>query len=113
MSKLLQEKGFEVITAATGNEAIEMVATGGFQLVIMDLYMPLMNGYEASKIIRTLPGHYNKIPIIALTASNDPKDMDIAKEAGMNEFVMKTSDHKGLFEAIAQYNAQEKPKGTI
>ncbi|MFM8454215.1 MAG: response regulator [Gammaproteobacteria bacterium] len=106
MSRLFEEKGFEVTTTGTGSEAIEMVSTGAFQLVVMDLYMPLMNGYEAAKIIRSLPGTYNQIPIIALTASNDPKDMDIAKEAGMNEFVIKTQEYKDLFEIIQQYQSK-------
>jgi len=106
MSNALEEKNYEVTTAGTGMEAIEILKTGVYDLIIMDLYMPLMNGYEAAKLIRDLPAENCKnIPIIALTASNDVKDQEIAQLSGMNEFVVKTSDHKDLFEILAKYHA--------
>lgn len=103
MSKLLEEKGYEVTCSGTGMEAIEMVKTGAFNLVIMDLYMPLMNGYEAAKAIRELEG-FKDIPIVALTASSDEKDLTIAAQNGMNEFIVKSSDHNNLFNILEKYH---------
>ncbi len=103
MSMILTNHGYEVVTVATGQEAIEKVKQEPFDIAIMDLYMPFMNGYEAAKIIRALPDPCKDIPIIALTASNDPRDMDICKTAGMNEFVIKSEDHKALFEVLDNY----------
>ncbi len=103
MSMVLTREGFEVIPVATGQEAIERVKAELFDVAVMDLYMPFMNGYEAAKLIRALPDACKDIPIIALTASNDPRDIDICKNAGMNEFVVKSEDHLALFEAIKHY----------
>lgn len=102
MSRLLTKRNFDVETAGTGAEAIEVIKTrDDFNLIIMDLYMPLMNGHEAAKVIRSLPDEKkNKIPIIALTASSNKKDMLISKESGMNEFVVKSSDHQELYDAL-------------
>lgn len=103
MSLVLANQGFEVATAATGPEAVEKVKTEPFDVVVTDLYMPFMNGYEAAKIIRALPDACKDIPIIALTASNDPRDMDICKSAGMNDYVIKSEDHKDLFATLNRY----------
>ena len=62
--------------------------------------MPFMNGYEAAKQVRALDNPSKDIPIIALTASTDPNDMEIAKEAGMNTYIIKSEDNTQLFEAI-------------
>ena len=103
MSMVLAKQGFEVVAVATGQEAIDKVKIDTFDLAVMDLYMPFMNGYEAAKIIRALPDKGKDIPIIALTASNDPRDMDICKSAGMNEFVIKSENHQQLFEVLKAY----------
>lgn len=106
MSNLLQQHGYTVTTAGTGPEAIEKLKAETFDLAIMDLYMPIMNGYEAARIIRALPDACKNVPIIALTASHDPKDIDLCKSAGMNEFVIKTEDNKNLFETIGKFHTK-------
>ncbi len=103
MTMVLTNQGYEVIAVGSGPEAIEKIKIEPFDVAVMDLYMPLMNGYEAAKIIRALPDKCKDIPIIALTASNDPRDMDICKNAGMNDFVIKSEDHKGLLEVLQRY----------
>ena len=109
MSRILASNGYtDVTVAASGIEAIDLIKTGDFALVIMDLYMPLMNGHEAAKAVRELPDEKIKnIPIIALSASSDEADVTISKEAGMNEFVIKSADHTELFDAISSFT---KPK---
>ncbi len=103
MSMILARQGYDVTPVATGQEAIDRVKVEAFDIAVMDLYMPFMNGYEAAKVIRALPDSCKDIPMIALTASNDPRDMDICKNAGMNEFVIKSEDHKQLFEVLEAY----------
>jgi CheY-like chemotaxis protein len=103
MSSILSGKGYDVSSAGTGAEAIEKLKAEHYDLAIMDLYMPVMNGYEAAKIIRGLPDACKDIPIIALTASQDPKDIELCKSMGMNEYVIKADDHKNLFDAIEKY----------
>jgi CheY-like chemotaxis protein len=103
MTLLLSKQGYEVSAASTGPEAIEKVKAEHFDVAIMDLYMPFMNGYEAAKMIRALPDACKDIPMIALTASNDPRDIDICKNAGMNEFVVKSEDQQALLDALKKY----------
>lgn len=103
MSDMLEKRGYTVVTAGTGQEAIDKIKSEAFDLAIMDLYMPIMNGYEAARIIRELPEPAKNVPMIALTASHDPKDIDLCKKVGMNEYVTKTDDNKGLFEAIEKF----------
>jgi len=108
MSIVLKNHGYDVTTVASGLEAIEKIKAESFDAAVMDLYMPFMNGYEAAKIIRALPDKCKDIPMIALTASNDPRDRDIVKASGMNDFVVKSEDHKGLLEVLERYNQQLK-----
>lgn len=103
MSMILKNRGYDVTAVGTGQEAIELIKTQPFDIAVMDLFMPLMNGYEAAKIIRALPDSCKDVPIVALTASSDPRDMDTCKNAGMNEFVIKSEDHKALFSVLDLY----------
>lgn len=106
MGRILEQKGYLVESAGTGLEAIDKIKAGNYNLAIMDLYMPFMNGYEAAKQVRALDTPSKDIPIIALTASTDPNDMEIAKNAGMNVYIIKSEDNTSLFEAIERFKKQ-------
>jgi CheY-like chemotaxis protein len=103
MSMVLGREGYEVIPIATGQEAVEKLQVEHFDVVVTDLYMPFMNGHEVAKLIRALPDPCKDVPIIALTASDDPRDMEICKNAGMNEFIIKSDDNKGLLDVLKAY----------
>lgn len=103
MSMFLKKRGFEVTALATAQEAIELIKKEPFDLVILDLFMPLMTGYEAAKIIRALSEPCKDIPLIALTASSDPRDEETCRAAGMNEYVIKSEDHQALIEVLNNY----------
>jgi CheY-like chemotaxis protein len=103
MTMVLEQEGYTVTAIPTGPEAVERLKIEAFDIAVMDLYMPFMNGYEAAKLIRALPEACKDIPLIALTASNDPRDQEICSSAGMNEFVLKSEDHKALFEVLRRY----------
>jgi CheY-like chemotaxis protein len=104
MSMILGREGYDVIPIATGQEAIEKLQAEPFDVVVTDLYMPFMNGHEAAKLIRALPDPCKDVPIIALTASDDPRDMEVCKNAGMNEFIIKSEDNKGLLDTLKAYS---------
>ena len=93
---ILEEFGFQIETATNGKEAVEKISAskaGEFQLILMDVQMPVMNGYEASKAIRALPDkNLASIPIIAMTANAFAEDVQTAKDAGMNDHVAKPLD---------------------
>ncbi len=93
---LLEEAGFQLDTAENGKIAVEKIAAarpGDYQLVLMDIQMPVMNGYEATKAIRGLqnPGLAN-IPIVAMTANAFSEDIQAARDAGMNSHIAKPID---------------------
>jgi CheY-like chemotaxis protein len=76
-------------TAADGVEAVEAVTTRPFDLVLMDIRMPRMDGVEATRAIRALKGGLGRIPIVALTATADPESTAAYLAAGMNGVVDK------------------------
>ena len=101
---LLQNEGADVTKAWNGQEAVELFrksGPGGFDVILMDIMMPVMNGYEATKMIRSLDREDAKeIPIIAMTANAFTEDRIRAKEAGMNEHIAKPVDTKLLVKII-------------
>ena len=103
---VIQSKGASVVKAWNGQEAVEAFeksASGEFDVILMDVMMPVMNGYEATKTIRTMDrSDAKKIPIIAMTANAFVEDRIKSKEAGMNEHVSKPIDMKLLVKIIAE-----------
>ena len=103
---VIQSEGASVVKAWNGQEAVEAFeksAPGEFDVILMDVMMPVMNGYEATKTIRTMDrSDAKKIPIIAMTANAFVEDRIKSKEAGMNEHVSKPINMKLLVKIIAE-----------
>ena len=101
---MLQNEGAAVTKAWNGQEAVEIFQKsepGEFDVILMDIMMPVMNGYEATKMIRSLDREDAKvIPIIAMTANAFTEDRLRAKEVGMNEHIAKPVDVKLLVRVI-------------
>ena len=101
---MLQNEGVEVTKAWDGQEAVkifEKSRSGEFDVILMDIMMPVMNGYEAAKMIRSMDREDAKeIPIIAMTANAFTEDRIRAKEAGMDEHVAKPVDVELLIKVI-------------
>lgn len=89
--------------AENGEKAVKMVQNKNYNLVLMDLQMPVLDGLEATRKIRELGGKYSKIPIIALTASAVLEIHEEAISAGMDDFVTKPFDPKLLNSKIHAY----------
>ncbi len=103
---MLQNEGADVTKAWNGQEAVELFRNsepGEFDVILMDIMMPAMNGYEATKMIRSLDREDAKaIPIIAMTANAFTEDRLRAKEAGMNEHISKPVDVRLLVKVICK-----------
>ena len=101
---MLQNEGAVVTKAWNGQEAVELFEksrSGEFDVILMDIMMPVMNGYEATKMIRSLDREDAKeVPIIAMTANAFTEDRIRAKEAGMDEHVAKPVDGEVLVKVI-------------
>ena len=112
---MLQNEGTVVTKAWNGQEAVDIFrksSPGEFDVILMDIMMPVMNGYEAAKMIRSLDREDAKvIPIIAMTANAFIEDRMRAKEAGMDEHIAKPVDRKLLVKVInelVKHNQREK-----
>jgi two-component system CheB/CheR fusion protein len=98
MKTLLDEFGFERDIAANGKIAIEMLNEKNYDIVLMDLQMPEMNGFEATEYIRN--NMHSKIPIIALTADVTTVDLEKCRAVGMNDYIAKPVDERILYSKI-------------
>lgn len=98
MKTLLDDFGFERDVADNGRNAIEKLHLKTYDIILMDLQMPEMNGYEATEYIRNTL--HSKIPIIALTADVSTADLDRCKEAGMDDYISKPVDERLLYGKI-------------
>jgi len=102
--KILQRWGMEVMVANNGQEALALIGSRSFQLILMDLDMPVMDGYEATRRIRQMDDLYFKtLPIIAFTASEITDAKAKAFEAGMTSFTSKPFRQEELQMTIDKY----------
>ncbi len=103
--KLLEKNGFKVEEAENGQEAVNMLTgsePGYYDAILMDIQMPVMDGYEATRYIRELDDDRKNIPIIAMTANAFSEDIRKADEAGMNAHVAKPIDVKKLKDVLTE-----------
>ena len=111
----LERLGHVVEVAENGRLAVEAYESGGYDVVLMDIQMPEMNGYEATAAIRELqkkPGA-RRVPIIAMTANAMKGDREKCIEAGMDDYVSKPIDIKALFKILTRYFKPGDPIGAF
>ncbi|GGK15556.1 hybrid sensor histidine kinase/response regulator [Parabacteroides faecis] len=105
--ELLKETGAEIETACDGKEAVDKVSAspeGYYNLIIMDIQMPVMNGLEATKNIRRLDRQdIKKLPIVAMSANAFAEDVQLSLKAGMNEHIAKPIEIISLYKIIAKW----------
>ena len=107
-AELLAMIGIETYKAVNGKEAVDKVrekGEGAYDMIFMDIQMPVMNGYEAAKEIRKTKGEYfSRIPIIAMSANAFTDDVEKVKEAGMNDYISKPVEVDKLIKAIETWH---------
>ena len=103
---ILKDAGAKVMTAHNGKAAVDAFtasAPGTFDCILMDLMMPIMSGYEAARVIRSLNRtDAESVPIIALSANAFEEDVALAKDAGMNEHLAKPIDINKMFKVMGR-----------
>ena len=107
MKTILDDFGFELDIASNGRIAVEKLETGSFDIVLMDLQMPEMNGFEATEHIRSILK--SDIPIIALTADVTTVDLAKCKAVGMNDYIAKPVDERILYSKILNLVKKNQP----
>ena len=100
LSRRLQRKGFDVAMAVDGRQGVEMARGGGYDLILMDMSLPEIDGWEATRQLRAAP-ETRSVPIIALTAHAMAGDRDKALEAGCNDYDTKPIELPRLLDKIA------------
>ena len=98
---ILEDLGFELDITDNGKTAIEKLQTNSYDIILMDLQMPEMNGFEATLHIRNKLK--SQIPIIALTADVTTLDAEKCIEVGMNDYISKPIDEKILYNKIIKH----------
>jgi signal transduction histidine kinase/DNA-binding response OmpR family regulator/HPt (histidine-containing phosphotransfer) domain-containing protein len=101
--ELLEQAGFVVAVAGNGEEGLRAVQKGAFDAVLMDVQMPVMDGYTATGEIRKLPPPAGDVPVIAMTARAMKGEKERCIEAGMNDYVPKPIDQEELFTALIRW----------
>ena len=103
LSSVLERRGMRVLTASTGSEAIEVIErTSDLKIVLMDIMMPGMDGYETMQVIRSMPD-YRRMPIIALTAKAMKGDREKCLEAGASDYLAKPVNTEQLLSALRMW----------
>ena len=110
----LKKSGFLVEAVGDGSDAVEIVekmGPGYFDAVLMDIQMPVMNGYEATRLIRRMDREdAHRLPIIALSANSREEDVKNSLESGMNAHLSKPLDVQQLLNTLHTYVRDQKKK---
>ena len=109
-NSILKTWGCFVSIAENGLEAVEKVKDQSFDIILMDIQMPIMDGFEATKIIRSLSKPKNLLPIIALTANATQKDKEKCMEEGMDECIAKPFTPEDLYKVIVRFSPLQNTK---
>ena len=104
---LLRKFGHSVDVVGNGAEAVEAVRLLPYDLVLMDVQMPEMDGLEATRVIRALPSQVSRIPIVAMTANAMRGDEQRCLDVGMNGYISKPIDRRKLLEVLGHYSSAD------
>ena len=100
---ILRYAGYEVAVADDGRAGFEAVRDGAYDIVLMDLAMPVMGGLESAGLIRQLAGRAGRIPIVAFTAGAMGADAENCRRVGMNDFLVKPSGIRQVLQVVAHW----------
>ncbi|MDV6250030.1 hybrid sensor histidine kinase/response regulator [Vibrio sp. EA2] len=100
---LLEKQGFDVIQKSDGQQAVETLETENIDVILMDIEMPVMDGIEASRVIRSSNKQYASVPIIAYTGDSTAFTLDKIGSSGMSDFIVKPADKNRLLDKIANW----------
>ncbi|MFE1599343.1 response regulator [Methylobacterium sp. ID0610] len=100
---ILEEEGYGVDTASNGAEAVAMIRSGPYRLVLMDVEMPTMDGLTATRRIREMEGPFGRVPIVAMTGNVMSHHLEACREAGMDDVIAKPFKQAELAAVIAHW----------
>lgn len=102
--KILQMQSFDIFSVKNGKQVLDLLQDQSFDIILMDINMPIMDGMECSRNIRALPDPVkSQIPIIAITGNAQNYSIDEFKEAGINDYLPKPLNFDNLVETVKKY----------
>jgi CheY-like chemotaxis protein len=108
-TRMLERQGHQIDLATNGSESVEKAKARLYDVILMDMQMPGMDGIEATLAIRKLPPPHGQVPVIAITANAFPADRQACLDAGMNDFVSKPVTGDKLTAALRPWTARQMP----
>jgi CheY-like chemotaxis protein len=111
--RILQKEGHTVVVAGNGKEALKAIGEQAFDVILMDVQMPEMGGFEATAAIRQRENGHGRIPIIAMTAHAMIGDRELCLEAGMDDYISKPIRSRLLLDMVEKYGHQSQPADLI
>jgi two-component system sensor histidine kinase/response regulator len=105
--RLLSRSGYQIDIVDNGQQAVDAVQRRDYDVILMDVQMPEMDGIEATRVIRALPPEKSGIPIIALTAQADANTEDELRAAGMDDYISKPINFDILFSKLSALAAKQ------
>ncbi len=105
-SAFLEEENYRVVTCENGREAVDEFTNQTFDIILIDVNMPEMDGLEATRIIRSMP-EGREIPIIGMTAETSSVEIENCTNAGMNDFLIKPFNLTSISEIISKWINQD------
>ncbi len=109
IKSLIERRGHRAEVAENGHLVIEAITAAPYDLILMDMHMPTLDGVAATRKVRALGGPASETPIIALTASSDAKDRQRCLDAGMDDFITKPIDPEELDAALERWRTGRRP----
>ncbi len=105
--RVLTMQQYEVVLVKNGAQVIEKLNKSNFDLVLLDIHMPVMDGMECAQKIRSLSDPNSKIPIIAITGNANNYSIDDFKNSGINDYLPKPLNYDNLVEVVKKYLTNE------
>lgn len=103
--KILSLQNYEISAVKNGQQVIDKLRNETFDLILLDIHMPIMDGMECARTIRRMSSGQSKVPIIAITGNANNYSMEDFKDAGINDFLPKPLNYDTLVETVNSYLA--------
>jgi|GEM_PF-3520329 CheY-like chemotaxis protein len=103
LTQKISQAGYCITAVSSAAEAFEYLSTELVDLIILDVFMPSMNGYELAKNLRNSDAAYAKVHLLAYSSSQLAQDIQTCKEAGINDYLIKSTDHQQLLDYLQSY----------
>lgn len=101
--KILTQMNYEIVSVKNGQQVLDLLEKDSYDLILLDIHMPVMDGMECSTKIRNLPSAINEIPIIAITGNANNYSMKDFESVGINDFLPKPLNYDNLVEMVRKY----------